>query len=148
MRFVYQILLGLILFNAMLFLTGPFFPSQTTYGAVNITGEAGYTQYGDFSSPSFFFNLLWGENGMGGLAGLTLLGIAALAAVFLKSPILFGVGAFLGFITSIYVNTFDMLYYLSDNWIVQGIIALIGICIGILVLYTVIETVSQQQGAS
>lgn len=148
MRVVYLVLIGLIVFQAMLFFTAPFFKTPT-YG-VNVTESEIYEGY-NLSAGSVVWNLLWGENGMGGVAGVVIGLIGIGGFLWSGNTIVLGIGAFLGIVSTLYINSY---YVLSSvvagfgNWYVQSIIALIGVLIAILAIFIVVETTMQQQGAN
>ena len=105
MRFVFQLLLGMVLFNAMLIYFSPFFPSNPNYQAVDITESDRFSNYlnlnigsllsGFFTAfiTSFFITALIGFIFSGNLPIAQLLGASLVISVFvglwngLTSPI-------------------------------------------------------------
>ena len=153
MRFIYKILIGLLIFNSMLCLLGVFFtvdnqlPSSGV-NAKNITGDATISgeSYGDVFNLGNLFSF---DKAGGILFGLSL-SVGVFAAWIIKSPIPIGAGLFSGFILLLYTNTAGVLNTLtpSGNWVITGLITLIGIIIAILAGFTIIDMFSGQQEAT
>jgi len=150
MRFVTQVLLGLIVFNAMLVMTSPFFStayvSEEPYDAINVTGnETTYAQYEDFNLD--FWGILFGSGGQASLVmgGSLIIGIAVAWGT--KSMIPIGIAAFIGIITSLYLTARTVLYGLPYNSYVQGTISLVLILISITLLFIMSEAMMSQTGA-
>lgn len=149
MRFVVRILLGLIVFNAILIMTTPFFPiayeGETPYEAVNVTSDEEYSQYGDFNID--FWGILFGGGGLGFAAmGVSLIGGTAWT-LYSKDLKPLGIATFAGLITTLFITASSVLYNLSQNVYVLGLISLIGIIIGILIAFTMAESMMGQMGA-
>jgi len=150
MRFLHQILIGLIVFNAMLIMTTPFFPityeGETPYGAKNITADTNITQYQEFNID--IWDLLFGEHGAGGVLGLIVGGaVGAGIAWATKSPIPIGACAFGGFVSGMFLGTWSVLNKITQNGYINGLIGIIGIILGILIAITIIESLMGQAGA-
>lgn len=149
MRFVWQLLFGLIIFQGILYGTAVFFPVTGLDYGENVTSDANYTQYRE---PGRFdiFDYLWGsdESGSsGGLAGLIIGAVGFAGALIFRSPIIFGISAFLAFFTAVYVNAFSIITSLANTYYITWVVAIIGICISISIIAIVIEAAMQQQGA-
>jgi len=148
MRFVTQVLIGLIVFNAMLILTAPFFPTtyveETPYGAVNITSDTNYSQYGEFSID--FWGILFGSGGLGFATMGTSLVLGVLWTAYSKDLKPLGIATFAGLVTTLFITAASVLYSISQNVYIQGLIAIIGVIIGILIAFTMAEAMMGQTG--
>lgn len=150
MRFIYKIMIGLIIFNSLLVLFSainiggrPLFPLSTLgEDAINITGNETYTGY-KVTGGIFSWDTLT----------ITVMGISVALGLFtgwiLKSPVPVGAALFSGFIVALFIAPASMIYNLdpTHNWVVSSIISLIAIIIGILASLTIVETFMQQRGA-
>lgn len=154
MRFIYKILIGLLIFNSMLVFLSGFFTIQgveppESSGAINISGEGeveeGVTYTEKFSITGEVFKM--------GTLDILVLGVPAaiglLVSIGLKSPVPLGAALFSGFLMLLYVKSATVINNVAPqgNWIISGIIGLIGICIGILAAFTIIEYFAGQTGA-
>ena len=138
MKFVYFIILGLVIFNSVLIITSGIF--NTSLG----DDASDYSKY-SLSTPSSIISILTSTASIGAWGTLTVAGI--IFAIGLKNYIFVGIGLFLGLVTALYIGASDILFKISSNNVyISGIITLIGIVIGILVLYNVVEMFTQQQG--
>lgn len=133
MKFIEQIIIGLVIFNGMLILTSPFFPATTTdtpFDAVNVTSESDYSRYEGLSLD--FWGLLFSTGGLGFAAFGGAVGIGALFVFFSRDIKVLGIAAIAGLVTGTFIGTAGILSSVSTNVYIQGLIALIGIAIGIL----------------
>ena len=137
MKFVYFIILGLVIFNGCLIFTSSIFETSMDESATD------YSSY-QLKNPGDIINILTNNASIGAWGILTLAGI--IAALALKNYIFIGVGIFLGLVTALYIGASSVLFNISDNAYVHSIITLIGIVIGILVLYNVVEMFTGQGG--
>jgi len=137
MKFVYFIILGLVIFNACLILTSSIF---------NTSMDASATDYGSYQlkNPGDVVGILFNSNSITawGVIGLT----GVLLAIGTKNYVFVAVAIFLGLVTALYIGASSVLFNISDNAYVHSIITLIGIVIGILVLYNVVEMFTGQGG--
>lgn len=147
MRFLYKILIGLIIFNSMLVLLAGFFtiqgvPPTESGSAVNVTSDTDFT---DYEITGGFFALDTLTVSVFGIA----FGLGILFGWVLKSPIPIAAGLFSGFISAIYIRSASVINNIipSGNWIISSIVGLVGIIIGILAAITIIEMFAQQTGA-
>ena len=58
MRIIYMILLGMVLFNGMLFISGYFIRGGVEAGAVNVTSDDDYTRFGNLNNSNWYFDYL------------------------------------------------------------------------------------------
>jgi hypothetical protein len=152
MRFIYKILIGLLIFNSMLIFLGGFFTTSTgdpsaSTNAVNITGDA--TIDGKSYTDKFKLeNLFTFDEITGSIFGISLV-VGALASWAIKSPVPIAAGIFSAFISLIYANSANIINSITpqDNWILTGLITLIGILIAIIAGFTIIEMFAGQTGA-
>lgn len=146
MKFLYKIVLGLMLFNSILLLFSGFFPTDTDqYDAINITGDSDYQDY-KITGGFFSFGLDSITLGAGAFAVFFSFGL--LASWAMKSPVPIGAGLFSGLIAGLYVGPAVVIYNLTDNIIVTGIIGIISIAIGVLAFIAIIEMFSGTGGAN
>lgn len=112
--------------------------------AINVSSSGEYEQY-NLSSAGSIFSL--------NSTTMTIMGVAVAVGIILawvmKSPIPLGAAIFAGFVGSLYTSAASVIYSIipSGNWIIAGIIGLLGICIAVLVGFTIIEYFAQQTGA-
>lgn len=144
MRFLYKIVLGIILFQAFIVLLTPFFAgSYIGDNADNITGDTDYTQY-EVNDAGDLLGILWSFGGIwGGVVGSGIAGIALVTALVTKNYILIGVGLFLGFLSGFFVMTTSFLTGLNQSMgnsaEVNTVISIVSICLGLLCLFAVID---------
>ena len=149
MRFIYIVILGLIIFNSMLVFMGGIFAIQgeeptIAADAVNISSDTSFNDYNLISS-----NNIWSLNKSSiGIMGISV-GLGAIFAWIFKSPIPIGAALLAGFIGTLYSQAAGVIYSIlpRDNWILAGIITVVGICLAILVGFTIVEWFAQQSGA-
>jgi len=161
MRFIYMILIGLIVFNASLMLYAGSFDYASTSGlennAVNTTVK--YSRYGDVTNlwdavilgtddtPGLFnivtITTVLGTMGIGGLIGKFTGGQYSITLVA-------GVGMFIGIIMSFWNQTFFVISNLTGayGWLLNGLVTIISMAIGIIIIFNVIELFTGQQGVS
>jgi len=159
MRFIYKILVGLIIFNSMLVMFGMFFKIGDTMplgetDAQNITGDAeietGATYAERFTLTNILFN--WDT---GSVTILTIgIGLTTLFGWALKSPVPIGAGLFSTFIALLYYKSAAIITTFAEAsgddtsiYIITGMITLIGIIIAILAAFTITEMFAGQTGA-
>lgn len=146
MKFLYKIILGLLLFNSILLLFSGFFTTDTSqYDAINVSEESNYTGY-KITGGFFSFDGAGVTLGIGAFTIPFLFGL--LSGWLLKSPVPIGAGLFSGLIAGFYVGTATILYNLTTNVIINSMIGLIGIGIGILAFIAIIEMFSGTGGAN
>ena len=145
MRFIYKLLIGLIIFNSMLLLFAGFFPVETTTiseSATNITSDSDFTSYQNIGSASTIGNMIL--TGGGVFAGAVVLGILTQ-----QLSIFIGAGSFIGLITALWVGASGVIVpilQMADNWIVLAMYSLITVIIGIVAVIAVVEMFAGQQG--
>jgi len=157
MRFVYKWLLGLIIFNSVLVMFAGFFTigDISPIGAddaLNMTSDAVFQdpdtgEWFTYAETFELSDLFSADEGTVTILGIGL-GLTVLFGWALKSPIPIGAGLFGTFIAILAYNTSAVFNSIApDNWIVNGLIALIGIVIGILGALAIVEMFAGQTGA-
>lgn len=148
MRFIYKVLIGLIVFNSMLVFLAGFFsinnvnPPESS-SAINVTSDTTYTGYkiaGEILSIDLTTVSIMGVS----------ITIGAIASILMKSPVPVGASLFSGFLALLYVKSaivIDTIVGAQNNWILTGIISLVAILIGILATFTIVEMFAGQVGA-
>lgn len=154
MRFIYVILLGLVIFQGMLVITGPFFPSIATSGTDPIdvedletevesghnvdsakysdVGNIGTVILGSFANP-VTIAIIGVFVALSGGIGLFLGGAKNI-------PIAVGIGVIIGLIASLWNSTIGIINPLiASSVYAQGLFTLITVCIGIICVILVGE---------
>lgn len=133
MKLVYQILLGLLIFNAMLVLLGGYFPLSSSTGVDVIDTDADYARYNPSKGSLFEISA----------TGVVVFGISMVlsgfAAWLIKSPVPIGAGMLSGAVAALYISPTAFITGLGDFELLDGIITLGGICIGILIFFIFID---------
>jgi len=150
MRFIYTLLLGLIIFQAMIIIVSPFFPS-TTYES-QTTNISELEKYGNLSSSEEFledtFRFSLTDPSQSGQA------FGTAAAIFLVSlsagvlsrnlPIFLGIGGLVSLLTGLWRLTSSFLFSITNYPYVRELFTLITIATGIVLVITIIETLTGQ----
>ena len=141
MKFIYFIILGLVIFNSVLILTSGIFNTSLGDDAED------YNKY-SLNSPSDVIGVLFSSSALSAWGAFTVIAVVGvIGGIVLKNYIIAAVAIFLGLVTALYIGASDILFKISDNNVyISGIITLIGIVIGILVLYNVVEMFTGQGG--
>jgi len=143
MRIPFKIVLGLLLFNAIFALYNPLF--DTGYGdeAKSLSDEE-INQYNlaDMNMYSFLELIFTNANAL--MAAGIISGIALTAALLTKNYVYIGVGIFIGIISGMYVSFSGIISQLgstatANNIYVTGIITVIGIAIGVIVMFNIVD---------
>lgn len=142
MRFLYKILLGVILFNACLILFAPIFPlSIEGDKAVDVTEEL--EGYGEFSNPADLFGIV--DIG----AGLTVFGVAIIIGYVTKNlPMFIGIGAFMSIFTSLWLVAGDVMVEITRYDYVGELFTIVTLCLGIIAVITMGEILTGGGGGS
>lgn len=148
MRFIYKMLLGMIIFTGMLvYLEDTFsiqgIPPQAGSNAQNVSDDANYTDYKISGNPLSITG-----------SSITIIGIFVsigfLISFAIKSPIPIGAMLVAGVVANLYYqsNTIVKSVIPGDMyWVIVGIIDIVLICIAIILAFTVAEIFSGQAGA-
>lgn len=142
MRFIYKVVLGLMIFNSVLLLLAGYFPTSGSIGKpVDVTGDSDYTKYKIGGTQSLFT--------FGGTSAAIMgfsLGLGVISMWLVKSTIPLAACGVGGVVTALYVGPAAVLLQITQNAIVTGIISLIGVLLGIMVGFMIIEWFANQQG--
>lgn len=145
MRFIYKLLIGLLIFNSMLLLFAPFFPAPATTpseSAVNITSDSDFTSYQNIGSANMIGNMIL--TGGGVFAGAIVLGLLTR-----QLGLFIGAGSFIALISGLWVGASGVIVpilQMANNWIILAMYSLINIIIGIIAVIAVVEMFTGQQG--
>ena len=143
MRFIYKVVLGIMIFNAVLILLAGYFPTSDTIGTPeDITGDSDYTKYKLGGTQTIFTFDVVTVTVMGVSIGLGILGALAI-----RSTIPLAAGLVGGLVSTLYLGPATILMEITQNTIVVGIITLLGILLGIMVGFIVLEWLANQAGA-
>lgn len=143
MRFIYVVLLGLIIFNGTLLLFADLFPSSTEEDhAVDVSDELGsYSDVGE--------GLLENVVGGGLTVSVSIFAVSAIIGVITKQLGLFiGIGAFAAVVGGLWAATSSIIFNIGDYPIVSGLITLITIAIGVVFVFSVIDLLTAQRGVN
>jgi len=145
MRFLYKVLIGLIIFNGVLILFSDFFPysgeGEQAYDVLK-EGEEGFESEYKLDE-GLFGGVLTDAVGVAG----TVLASAVIIGILSHQVTLFvGVGAFIAVVSGLWVTTNGVLTKLANYPIVNGLVTIITIVIGILAVLTVVEIFTAQRG--
>lgn len=144
MRFIYQLILGLIIFNAMLLLFIPYFPNSGTVGnPMDINQDTNFTKYKVGGEQA----ILTGGGVMGAIMGISIMG-GLFGSWAIKSTVPLAASTVGGIVAALYVGPATVLYSLNitNNVLITGIISILGIVIGIMTGFMVLEWLANQQG--
>ena len=144
MRMIYKILMGMILFNSMLIMFSPFFPSTGLEEKASDTSTT-YAEY-EPTNPATLLGLIFSANAVAAMGVIG--GISIIATLVSKSLVPLGVGAFAAIVTGMYIGASNIFLNLTDSPTVNGLVTIIGIMIGILTVFTAAEAVMGQQGVN
>jgi len=155
MRFIYFILIGLVVFNASIVLLADTFNYASTTSldenAVNATdsmiatyGEPGNLWSGilnNLFSLEVIFTLLFifgSSNLLGRWTGGQY-----------STTLIAGIGIFIGVISALWIATFKTINNLVGNYgsLMNGIVTIVTIAIGIIIVFSIVEMLVGQQGA-
>ena len=145
MRAVYKIVMGLMLFNAFLVVFAPFFSSESLEGdAISSSDMEAYDPYKGGWGTLLVNMFTSGETWSGVIGGAVTAVITLGVALLTKNYVFIGVGLFLGLVIGLYIQVSSVLYKIivpfSDQYgIIQGILAVTGIAIGLLILFNVVD---------
>lgn len=140
MRFIYLLLLGLVIFQGMLVTLSPFFPGATEH-EYSMDVQSELQEYGNLSS-SQMFSSMWAT---ALTAGGAIFGVSLLIGVFSRNlPLFAGIGAFIGLLTGLWVSTASILTPITSYPYVSGLFAIITIATGIIATFSVVEMLTGQ----
>jgi len=141
MRVVYKIVLGLLLFNAFLTLFAPIFSASIDENAMDYEAED-VSQY-EIKGIGDIMRIIFHEDNIGAWTGIVVVSIAGIgAAILTKNYIYIGVTLFVSIVVGLYLKMSSVIATIglqTDNIYVSGIITIVGIAIGIIVVFSVVD---------
>lgn len=143
MKFIYVVLLGLIIFNGTILLFADFFPDNTEVDhAVDVETEL--SEYGNVGE-----DMLSTFVGNGLTTSLAIFSGAIVVGLLTKQLGLFiGIGAFASVVGGLWASTSSIIFNINDNSIVSGLITLITIAIGIVFIFSVVDMLTGQRSVN
>jgi hypothetical protein len=144
MRFIYVILIGLIVFNGLLIVFTPLFPGNT-YSDSAIDVEDELSGYEDFSGSllSTLIGNAWAV-GIGIFTFTTIIG-----ALTGHLGLFMGVGAFVSVVCGLWYTTMGVIGSITAEYeIVSSIVSIITICIGVIFVFSVVELFTGQKAVN
>lgn len=151
MRFIYKILLGLVIFNAMLVLLVSLFPTATPVEALDVETDPTISGYENVEDMESLVLGMFANTTTLMIIGAVVAASGVIGFVFgggKNVPIAIGVGIFIAIISSLWYSTSAVIMNIdpTDSPIITGIITIITICIGIILVFTVAEFFAGQSG--
>ncbi|RLG44515.1 MAG: hypothetical protein DRN81_04400 [Thermoproteota archaeon] len=145
MRFIYVVLLGLIIFNGVIIAMSPFFPASldTDEHAVDIRGNETIGAYNTLS-PSLFSNI-WLQ--ALSVAGAVFIGAIVIAVLSQQYALFIGIGGFIAIVSGLWSVTNGIILKMSNSIYVNTLLQIIIICIGIIAVFSMVEMLNSQRGA-
>jgi len=143
MRTAFKIVLGLLLFNTVFALYAPIFNTGYEDDAKDITNE-NVERFNLADADMFdYLQFIFGT-AQSMLTASVIIGIALTASVITKNYVYIGVGIFTGLVTTMYSSFMGLISQIgmvatANNVYVTGIIAIIGIAIGVIVMFNVVD---------
>jgi len=145
MKFIYFVILGLMLFNGVLIVTAGIFNTGLEGSATNVTSE--YGSYGLGQNSSSILSNVFSSNALGAWGAFSVIAlVGVIGSILTKNYVVVAVALFLGIVTALYLGVSSVLLKIYSNVYTNALITLIGIAIGILVIYNVIEMFSGTAG--
>ena len=147
MRFIYTILLGMIIFNGVLIGFSSFFPTTTSSSidSVNVT-DSSISGYGDIQDiSSSLTSILSQAFTIGGI----IFAAAAITSFITHNNIYLGIGAFIAVIVAIYGTFAKPIHTILNTYsptVGIYLFDLFMIIFGIIILLSVVEMLSGQTG--
>lgn len=143
MRIPFKIVLALFLFNLVFSLYGPIFNTGYEDDAKSITDDEAI-QYDLANMNMFDFIQMIFLNANALAAAGIISGIALTAALLTHNYVYIGVGIFIGIVTGMYVSFSGIISQLGttvtgDNVYVTGIITIVGLAVGVIVMFNVVD---------
>ena len=159
MRMVYKIVLGLLLFNAFLTFFAPVFNTATSRG-FNESNSMGLdnnelSKYEPKEGSGYMMELIFGDpddddyTSDAAWSAFGFISVCAIgAALFMKNYVVVGVGLFVAIVTGLYIKTSAVIAAIglqadmgntTGNLLVTSIITIVGIAIGVIVMFNVID---------
>lgn len=144
MRFIYKVLIGLIIFNGVIIAFSSFFPDASeSEHAIDVTGDSSISGYGTIDQ-GLFGSMVADCIAVGG----AVFGLNLLAGILTHQVGLFmGIGAFIAVLSALWSATNGVITSLIDYPIVNSLVTIIIIVIGVIAVFSVVEMLNAQRGA-
>jgi len=142
LRFIYILLLGMLIFNGMLIIFSPFFPAETlVFNPSAVDPGVSHGTYANLGNQNLIGDMILTSGGI--------FAAAMILAVVTQSVIWVGAGSFIAFIAGLWVGISQPITGIIGYFSVAGVslYSLFMICVGIIVTASVIEMFVQQKGA-
>ena len=146
MRTVYKIVMGLMLFNAFLTVFTPFFNTGLGDKAVDYTTDENATRYNPVSPGSIMLAVFGFGNihawGAASIVSLIVLAGGIIVALATKNYVYIGVTLFVSIVIGMYTSFSVAISGIGadvNNVYVTAIIAIVGLAIGLLVVFNVVD---------
>ena len=153
MKFIYTLLIGLVLFNGFLLVFSVFFPQDPAFGPegiskeniANVTGNETVSGYrkGIINLEGIAVDLF-----LAGATTMTAVIIAAIAGTLLGGgsnfPLWVGIGLMVGIISSLWLITTKIFTPMVNYPVVREIYTIITVVIGILVILGLVDMTTQR----
>lgn len=145
MKFVIRIMIGMVIFNAVLLLFAGYFPSSTYQdSATDVVSE-----YSDYDSGVSFDSLVVGifTNAQSWAVFIVLLAVGGLGGVLTgrNMPLYLGIAVVIGLCSMLYLGTIQIFVAVTRFPIVSGIFSLFTLVLGILILFSVVSMLTGRQ---
>jgi hypothetical protein len=145
MRFIYKLLIGLILFNAMLVIFSGFFPASNQASfAKNVTTDPAYASYSGNIDTSTFTNMMLRA---GVSAGAVFTGALIIGLFTSSLPLWLGIGIIVSIFVGLWNASWTVVLGITNYPIVNDLVTVMSIIICLLVLLSIAEVLTAQRGA-
>jgi len=140
MRVAYKIVLGLLLFNGFLTLFAPIFNAASGPSIEENVEDISIYKIDDVGDV---MGLIFHSDNIGAWSAVAIITIAGIGVAFLtKNYVYIGVTLFVSIVTGLYIKMSSVIVNIGSdtgNVYVTGIIAIVGIAIGFIVMFDVID---------
>lgn len=144
MRFIYVVLISLIVFNGLVVALAPLFPGNT-YSDVGVDVEDELDSYSGFSSD-MLGTLIGNAWGVG--IGIFVFSVV-IGALTGHLGLFMGIGAFVSVVCSLWYSTMGIIGVLTDGFdYVNSIVTIITIVIGVIFVFSVVEMLTGQKAVN
>lgn len=140
MRVAYKIVLGLLLFNGFLTLFAPIFNAASGPSIEENVEDISIYKIDDVGDV---MGLIFHSDNIGAWSAVAIITIAGIGVAFLtKNYVYIGVTLFVSIVTGLYIKMSSVIVNIGSdtgNVYVTGIITIVGIAIGLIVMFDVID---------
>ena len=156
MRFIYMILIGMVVFNGCLMLLADSFnyaaDTSLDENAVNVSELYGASYGNPGNLWSGVVNNLFSIEAITAL--LLIFGTSGIIGKFTGGQysltLITGVGLFIGIISALWISTFKTINSIVGGYgsLLNGMVSIITVAIGIIIVFSIIEIFTGQQGVN